>query len=116
MLKGTKTTASTRTVYVPSEIVKIIKDRGYVYKGYPNTLIEVMHRYQDKIGMPRCRFHDLRHFYVSYAHSIGMSDANIIASVGHSTSEITKRVYRHAINNETEQARIANSMFANFDL
>ena len=111
VLKKPKTTASTRTIFVPSEVVNIIKERGYVYKGYPNTLIEVMHRYQDKIDMPRCRFHDLRHFYVSYAHSVGMSEADIIASVGHSTSEITKRVYRHAMNSESEQERIAKSMF-----
>lgn len=111
VLKTPKTTASARTVFVPPDVVDIIKERGYVYKGYPNTLIEVMHRYQDKIGMPRCRFHDLRHFYVSYAHSIGMSEADIIASVGHSTSEITKRVYRHAMNSESEQARVAKSMF-----
>lgn len=111
VLKSPKTTASARTVFVPPDVVDIIKERGYVYKGYPNTLIEVMHRYQDKIGMPRCRFHDLRHFYVSYAHSIGMSEADIIASVGHSTSEITKRVYRHAMNSESEQERVAKSMF-----
>jgi integrase len=111
VIKKPKTTASARTIFVPSEVVNIIKKRGYVYKGYPNTLIEVMHRYQDKIDMPRCRFHDLRHFYVSYAHSVGMSEADIIASVGHSTSEITKRVYRHAMNSESEQERIAKSMF-----
>jgi integrase len=112
VLKGTKTTASTRTVYVPSEIVEIIKNRGYVYKGYPNTLIEVMHRYQDKIGMPRCRFHDLRHFYVSYAHSIGMSDADIMSAGGWKTDNVMKRVYRHSMNDAQEQERVAKSMFS----
>lgn len=111
VVKGTKTTASTRSVYVPSEIVELIKKRGYVYKGYPNTLVEVMHRYQDKIGMPRCRFHDLRHFYVSYAHSIGMSDADIMAAGGWKTDNVMKSVYRHSMNDESEQKRVANSMF-----
>ena len=111
VLKATKTTSSTRYVYVPSEIIKLIKNRGYVYKGNHNTLINVMHRYQDKIGMPRCRFHDLRHFYVSYAHSIGMSDAAIMAAGGWKTDGVMKKVYRHSMNDREEQERVANSMF-----
>ena len=113
VVKATKTTASTRYVYVPSNIIQIIKDRGYVYRGNHNTLINVMHRYQDQIGMPRCRFHDLRHFYVSYAHSIGMSDAAIIKAVGHSTDTIMKNVYRHSMNDKEEQERVARSIFNN---
>lgn len=111
VLKATKTTSSTRYVYVPPEIIKLIKNRGYVYKGNHNTLINVMHRYQDKIGMPRCRFHDLRHFYVSYAHSIGMSDAAIMAAGGWKTDGVMKKVYRHSMNDREEQERVANSMF-----
>lgn len=111
VLKATKTTSSTRYVYVPSEIIKLIKNRGYVYKGNHNTLINVMHRYQDKIGMPRCRFHDLRHFYVSYAHSIGMSDAAIMAAGGWKTDGVMKKVYRHSMNDKEEQERVAKSMF-----
>jgi integrase len=111
VVKATKTTSSTRYVYVPSDIIRIIKDRGYVYQGNHNTLVNVMHRYQDKIGMPRCRFHDLRHFYVSYAHSIGMSDAAIMAAGGWKTDGVMKKVYRHSMNDREEQERVANSMF-----
>lgn len=111
VLKTTKTTSSTRFVYVPPDVIQIIKDRGYVYKDYPGTLVEVMHRYQDKIGMPRCRFHDLRHFYVSYAHSIGMSDADIMAAGGWKTDNVMKKVYRHSMNDRQEQERVAKSMF-----
>lgn len=113
VVKATKTTSSTRYVYVPSNIIQIIKDRGYVYKGNHNTLVNVMHRYQDKIGMPRCRFHDLRHFYVSYAHSIGMSDAAIMQAGGWKTDNIMKNVYRHSMNDKEEQERVARSMFNN---
>jgi len=110
VVKGTKTTASTRSVFVPPDVVRIIKERGYVYKDYPNNLIIVMHRYQDKIGMPRCRFHDLRHFYVSYAHSIGMSDADIMAAGGWKTDNTMKNVYRHSMKDAEEQERVAKSM------
>ena len=111
VVKTTKTTSSTRYVYVPADIIQIIKDRGYVYRGNHNTLVNVMHRYQDKIGMPRCRFHDLRHFYVSYAHSIGMSDAAIMQAGGWKTDSIMKNVYRHSMNDKEEQERVAKSMF-----
>ena len=96
---------------MPTEVIDIIKERGYVYKSYPGTLVNVMHRYQDKIGMPRCRFHDLRHFFVSYAHYIGMSDANIMAAGGWKTDYVMKNVYRHSLNTSSEQERVAKSMF-----
>ena len=111
VVKVTKTTDSTRFIFVPSDIVNIIRDRGYVYRGGADALIRTMHRYQDQIGMPRCRFHDLRHFYVSYAHSIGMSDAAIQKAGGWKTDNVMKKVYRHSMNDASEQQRVANSMF-----
>lgn len=111
VVKGTKTTDSTRFIFVPSEIIDIIRKRGYVYNRGADALIRTMHRYQDEIGMPRCRFHDLRHFYASYAHSIGMSDADIMTAGGWKTDNVMKRVYRHSMNDAEEQQRIAKSMF-----
>ena len=111
VVKGTKTTDSTRFIFVPSDIIDIVKERGYVYRGGADALIRTMHRYQDKIGMPRCRFHDLRHFYCSYAHSIGMSDAAIQKAGGWRTDSCMKKVYRHSMNDASEQERVANSMF-----
>lgn len=109
--KITKTDESSRKIYVPTELVKAVKEKGYVYNNYPNSILRAMHRYQDKIGMPRCRFHDLRHFYASYAHSEGMSDADIMKSGGWKTDTVMKRIYRHAMNAESEQKRIATKMF-----
>lgn len=111
ILKKTKTTSSTRTIYIPDDLVDRIKKQGFIYNNTPNTLVNQLHRYQDKIGMPRCRFHDLRHFYVSYAHSIGMSDAAILKAGGWKTDTIMKNVYRHSMNDELEQERVAKSMF-----
>lgn len=109
--KTTKIEESTRNIYVPDELVNAVKEKGYVFNGYPNSIARAMHRYQDKIGMPRCRFHDLRHFYASYAHSEGMSDADIMKSGGWKTDTVMKRIYRHAMNAESEQKRIATKMF-----
>lgn len=110
--KTTKTVSSTRKIYIPDELVKEIQNTGYIYKGYPNCIIRALHRAQDKVGVPRCKFHELRHYYVSYAHDKGMSDADIIKSIGHKTDAVMKRVYRHAMNEEEEQKRIAMSIFS----
>lgn len=111
IVKSPKTTDSTREIYVPDELVNAVKEKGYVYKGYPNNILRALHRYQDRLGMPRCRFHDLRHFYVSYAHSVGMSDADIMKAGGWTSDTVMKRVYRHSMDDEAEQKRIADSMF-----
>ena len=108
----TKTSASTRTVYIPDVLAKAIRDKGYIFNGYPNMPLKALHRAQDELGLPRCRFHDLRHFYASYAHSVGMSDADILASGGWKTDNVMKSVYRHAMNESAEQKRIANDIFS----
>lgn len=108
----TKTVSSNRTIFIPDDLANEIRKTGYIYKGYPNSIIRALHRTQDALGVPRCKLHELRHFYVSFAHSQGMSDADIIKSIGHKTDAVMKKVYRHAIDLEKEQNRIANSIFS----
>lgn len=96
--ENTKTSASTRTIYIGSVIADAIRKQGYIYKDYPNNIVRALHRFQDELGIKRCRFHDLRHFYCSYSHSKGMSDASILANGGWvGNSDVMKKVYRHAI-------------------
>lgn len=107
-----KTFASVRQIYIPDGLAAEIRERGYIFKSYPSSLSRALHRSQDKLGIPRFRLHDLRHFYVSYAHSMGMSDADIMAAGGWTTDEVMKRVYRHSMDREKEeQQRIANQLF-----
>lgn len=107
-----KTVSSIRKIYIPDRLAEEIREKGYVYKGYPNNILRALHRTQDKLSIPRFRLHDLRHFYVSYAHSMGMSDADIMAAGGWHTDDVMKRVYRHSLDREKkEQQRIANELF-----
>lgn len=110
VVKKTKTSSGTRTIALAQDLVDAINKQGYIYQGHPNNIIRVLHKTQDKLNIPRCKLHELRHFYVSYAHDLGMSDANLIYSIGHKTDEITKKVYRHKMNYASEQLRIANSL------
>lgn len=103
-----KTISSVRKIYIPDKLAEEIREKGYIYKGSPGQILKALHRTQDRLGIPRSRFHDLRHYFVSYAHSLGWADADIIAITGHKTDEIAKRVYRHSMANRNDKKNLAN--------
>lgn len=103
-----KTISSVRKIYIPDKLAEEIRQKGYIYNGSPGQILKALHRTQDKLGLPRTRFHDLRHYFVSYAHSLGWADADIIAITGHKTDEIAKRVYRHSMADRTDKKNLAN--------
>lgn len=107
-----KTEESNREIFIPDSLVDEIMFTGYIYEGFPNMLLKALHRFQKQLGIPSFRFHDLRHFYASYAHSMGMSDADIMKSGGWKTDNVMKNVYRHAMKDtlQEQQAKIANGI------
>lgn len=98
-----KTEESNREIYIPDALTEEIQFTGYIYIGFPNMLLKALHRYQKKLDIPSFRFHDLRHFYASYAHSMGMSDADIMKSGGWKTDNVMKNVYRHAMKESLQE-------------
>ena len=111
VVKTTKTTAGTRKIYIPDTLIAEIQENGKIFKGWPNTLLTGLNRYQDKLGIPRFRFHDLRHFFASYAHSQGISDADILASGGWKSDYTMKNVYRHEMNALKSQKQLFDGLF-----
>lgn len=101
--KGTKTTDSSRDIYLPDELVRLIRERGYIYKGYPGNILKFLHRAQDSLGIPRFKLHALRHYYASTAHAIGIPDSYIMQSGGWKSDSVLKNVYRHALDGEKEK-------------
>lgn len=93
--KTTKTESSTREIYIPDYLVNLINQQGCAYKGYPDAILKYVYRTQDRLGIHRCKLHALRHYYVSKAHSLGVPDATIAKSVGHSNIATTQRIYTH---------------------
>lgn len=110
VVKQTKTAAGTRELYIPDSLVEEIRQNGTIYDGYPNSLNRQLHKYQDKLGIPRFRFHDLRHFFATYAHSQGISDADIMATGGWKSDYTMKSVYRHEMKQKEAQRQIFNSL------
>lgn len=110
IVKKTKTAAGTREIYVPDQLVKEIRQYGKIFEGNPTTLLYGLNKYQDKLGIPRFRFHDLRHFFASYAHSQGISDADIMASGGWKSDYTMKSIYRHEMNAREAQKQIYDTL------
>lgn len=98
----TKTEKSRRDVYIPNSLVKEIKENNVVFDGFPSMLIQTLHKIQKDLGIEEFRFHDLRAFYASYAHSCGIPDAIIMANGGWSTDYVMKKLYRRALQNDVE--------------
>lgn len=97
-LKDTpKTDASNRIIYLPDSLVEEIQEQGYFFKFTPPKLNEHLHKYQKELEIQTFRFHDLRHYFASYAHSMGIPDADILAIGGWQTDNVMKKVYRRSL-------------------
>lgn len=114
VMKTTKTTSSTRTIYIPDYLRDLINERGKVYEGFPGNILRHLHRTQDSLGIPRCRLHDLRHYYVSMAHTQGIPDIYIAKAVGHSSTETTRKIYLHAQKDKELDMQEKAASFLNF--
>ena len=100
---NTKTEESTREIYLPDSLVKEIEKAGVIYDRTPPMLVKTLHKYQDELKIPRFRLHDLRGFYVSYAHSLGIPDIYILKSGGWKSDYVMKNTYRDALRDKTEE-------------
>lgn len=110
VIKTTKTEHGIRSIYIPDNLIKEIFKNGAIYNGSPNKLYLSLCHYQDKLNLPHFRFHDLRHFFASYAHMMGMSDADIMASGGWKSDHVMKTVYRHEMKEREMQQVVYNSL------
>jgi integrase len=67
-----------------------------------------------KAGLPRVRFHDLRHSHASVLLSRGCSLRAVASRLGHSKPELTLRVYSHCLPGDDAQlADVADLAFGN---
>lgn len=108
VLKPTpKTDASNRTIVLPHDLAEEIRKQGYVYKYNPNAIDHFLRRRLPKLGIPFFSVHKLRHFFASYSHELGYSDAVIQSIGGWETDHVMKSVYRHAMNKDESKKSMA---------
>ena len=108
LIKEPKTQASKRVVRLPRSLSDLIHEKGF-YKGNPNALNNHIHLMQDSLGIPRFKFHMLRHFAVAYLHKEGFTSEQIMSFGGWSTDSVMKRAYRYNLDPEEAQERISDS-------
>lgn len=103
-----KTDASNRVILLPAALADRIRSQGYVFRYNPQQLDKKLHRVQKSMGIPTFSLHKFRHFFASYAHDkLKLSDAQI-QKIGGWSSDVMKRVYRHAMNEEEARSMIAD--------
>ena len=103
VIRQPKTPTSVRRVIVP----KVIQDKivglpaGRIMHCHPDAL---SNRFKRAINYTmrhdlteHIRFHDLRHYYASIAHALGVPDVYIMQQGGWKTDNVMKRVYRDAL-------------------
>lgn len=109
-----KTDDSYRTIPLPKEVADVIREQGYIFNYQPQAIDQFIRRNLPRLGIEPFSVHKLRHFFCSYAHQMGYSDAQIQKMGGwSSSSEVMKRVYRHALEEEELRKRIANDFSFN---
>lgn len=93
-IKTTKTTDSTRNIFLPDELVKRINEQGYIYDGAESRLWASLSDMQAILGIKHFRFHDLRAYFATYAHLMGIPDRVIQDTAGWKTDYTMKKIYR----------------------
>lgn len=105
VLKGTKTTKSARTVVISPDLGDLIRQQGFIYDGSASRLTMALTAFEDVAGIPHFPLHKLRHFFASYLHDLGFSEAQIKEAGGWSdASHVMKQIYTHAM--QMEQAKV----------
>lgn len=103
--KGTKTTSSTRDIIIPAQTADRIRERGYVYKGHPNSISEYLSTVEDRLGIPRFTMHKLRHYFATKMSALNVPEADIMRMGGWETDHVMKSVYRHSMMEKDERAK-----------
>ena len=108
-----KNDTSIRTVVLAEDLVKKVRAQGSIFPYTPPKLNEHLHSIQDELGIPRFRFHLLRHYFASYAHAIGIPDADILAIGGWKTDHVMKSVYRESMEKTRQESndKLISSIF-----
>jgi integrase len=81
--------------------------------NYSNMVRRHYHPALEKAGLPRMRFHDLRHTYASLLIDQGENLKYIQTQLGHSSPTVTLNVYAHLMKTTNQEAayRLENSVF-----
>ena len=118
-----KTKSSIRTIKLCDECVNLLvalrkrqpSDAKYMFPS-PLTgemkdtaaVTRKLHRIQDRAGLPRIRFHDLRHSFATLSLEQGVDIKTVSHMLGHTDAGFTMNTYMHVT--DSMQENVANKM------
>lgn len=113
-IKPPKTESSNRKVSLPSFLINQLKEKdGRIVNMTPDHVTDRFCVLRDKLEMKHFRFHDLRHYYVSVNHALGVPDQYIMAMGGWSSDRTMKAVYRNTL--APEQDKFSQISLSHFE-
>ncbi|MCU6762368.1 site-specific integrase [Brotonthovivens ammoniilytica] len=111
--KSPKSLSGNRYIEFPDFVIEKLKGINGQITLLRQT--QISDRFIDIIkrsGLPKFRFHDLRHYSASIQHALGIPDAYIMQRGGWGSDAVLKNVYRHVLEDKAEQMnQIANGYF-----
>ena len=103
-----KTKNSYRTISLGADAVGILKEQRkkcgsseYVFPSptggpiSPDSVIQMLHRVLKRAGLPKVRFHDLRHTFATVALQNGVDIKTVSGMLGHYSAGFTLDTYAH---------------------
>lgn len=80
----------------------------------PDSVLNMLHRVLDRAGLPRLRFHDLRHTFATLALQNGVDIKTVSGMLGHYSAGFTLDTYTHVTTlAQTKAAEAMGGLLAN---
>ena len=112
VIKTPKTYTSDRYIPMPDFVAKHLEGKDEICPLSVNSITHRFMELRDRLGY-KCRFHDLRHYYATALHSIGIQDQYIMKFGGWKSDSILKDVYRGTL--DDFERKSADKISAFFD-
>lgn len=113
-----KTQAGIRLAPLPEPALELLRKRcegkspsDRLFEFSPQTIYKRYAALRVQCGMEQCRFHDLRHYYASMAHALGIPDQYIMQNGGWKDKGTLTRIYQHA---QDDRAQMENKKLTGF--
>lgn len=115
-----KTKNAYRTLSIGPDAISILKTQSrnpssdYVFPSptggpiSPDSVLHMLHRVLERAGLPKVRFHDLRHTFATLALQNGVDVKTVSGMLGHFSAGFTLDTYAHVTTAAQRQA--ANTM------